>query len=267
MIGRIASAVAGLMSLPVLLLGAGDGSSPLVGGPPPVAYAGGSDDAQVSRLPPARRGPTLAAARRYALPPALLAALAPADSAGTASDLLTAGRLPGGAWDAALALAHLRPNDADAVLAKAAGYGYRYSPNAPPLDPSRYLFPLRGAVTYGPFHHDYPATDIFAPIGTPAIACVRAEVLRLSRSDAGKGGLSITLRGEDGWRYYYAHLSALVTPLSPGDVVEPGQLLGLSGDTGDAHGTEPHLHFGISRSGNAQGQLPPYPYLQTWPRA
>jgi murein DD-endopeptidase MepM/ murein hydrolase activator NlpD len=271
-IGRLAGAVAGVMSLPVLLLGAGGGnaagSEQLTGGPPPIAYARGSDDAQVSALPPSTRAAILVAARSYALPPALLASLDPPDPAAAARDLLAAGQLPGGAWDAVVALSHTRAlADVDAVLARAAAYGYRYSPSAPPLDPSRYVFPLRGNVSYGPFHHDYPATDIFAPIGTPALACVRAEVLRLSRTDTGKGGLSITLRGEDGWRYYYAHLSAVVVPLAPGDIVEPGQLLGLSGDTGDAHGTDPHLHFGISRSGNAQGQLSPYPYLQTWPHA
>ena len=283
MIGRVGAALAGVMAGSVLLVGGAVGGAgggvpggplldgQLAGGPPPIAYAGGSDDAQVSALPPAERARTLGAARRYVVPPALLAALASAGSAdpgATARTLLAAGALPGGAWDARLALLRSgHPNDADTVLATAAGYGYRYSPNAPPLDPSRYVFPLRGTVSYGRYHHDYPATDIFARIGTPVLACVRAEVLRLSRTDTGKGGLSLTLRGEDGWRYYYAHLSAVVTPLSPGDVVEAGQLLGLSGDTGDAHGTDPHLHFGVSRSGNAQGQISPYPYLQAWRRA
>jgi murein DD-endopeptidase MepM/ murein hydrolase activator NlpD len=186
-----------------------------------------------------------------------------------ARHLLASGALPGGAWDAAQALLGYNHSAqyVQTVLLRAAAYGYRYDPQAPPLDPSRYVFPLRGVGEYGPFHHDYPATDVFAPIGTPVLACVRAQVLRLSRSDIGKGGLSVTLRGEDGWRYYYAHLSALVPQLQPGQVVEAGAVLGLSGDTGSAHGTDPHLHLGISREGNAQGQLSPYPYLQIWRRA
>ncbi|GAC1442383.1 MAG: hypothetical protein NVSMB55_12960 [Mycobacteriales bacterium] len=296
MIGRVVGALAAVMTLSVGLVGGAAGGAGsgypadllpagaggplpsglipsglfpgglLSGGSPPVAYAGGSDDAQVAALSPVERARTLAAARRYVLPPALLAALAPADPAATARALLAGGALPGGAWDARLALLRSGHQNADAVLARAARYGYRYSPTSPPLDPSRYVFPLRGTVSYGPYHHDYPATDIFARIGTPVLACVRSEVLRLSRTDTGKGGLSLTLRGEDGWRYYYAHLSAVVASLSPGDVVEPGQLLGLSGDTGDAHGTDPHLHFGITRTGNAQGHISPYPYLQAWPR-
>jgi hypothetical protein len=183
-----------------------------------------------------------------------------------ARHLLNSGAIDGGGWDAAKALFGYNHSTAyvTKVLGQAADYGYRYSAGGPPLDPDRYAFPLAGSPTYGPVHHDYPATDLFTPIGTPVRACVRAVVLRLSRTDTGKGGLSVTLRGEDGWRYYYAHLSQLSPTLRPGDVLEPGQLLGASGDTGDAHGTPPHLHFGISLTGNAQGQIPPYPYLQLW---
>lgn len=270
MIGPAATAVALVMCLPLLLLGAGAHGTSVgsrFAGRVPTAYDGGSDESKGAELPPAQRAAVLAAARRYALPPALLAAVEPTDPMAAARRLLDAGALPGGGWDAALALSAERsPNEVDAVLRLAADRGYHYDPNLPPLDPTRYVFPLRGTVSYGPYHHDYPATDIFAAIGTPVLACVRAEVLRLSRTDIGRGGLSITLRGEDGWRYYYAHLSAVAADLTPGAVVEPGQMLGQSGDTGDAHGTVPRLHLGISQTGNAQGQVSPYPYLQSWPR-
>jgi len=186
-----------------------------------------------------------------------------------ARHLLHSGGVPRGGWDAARALYGYNHSSAyvQKVLAQAADYGYRYSPSGPPLDPDRYAFPMAGSPSYGAAHHDYPATDLFAPIGTPVRACVRAVVRRLSRIDTGKGGLSVTLRGEDGWRYYYAHLSRLAPQLKTGDVVEPGQLLGWSGDTGSAKGTPPHLHFGISLTGNAQGQLSPYEYLQLWEQA
>jgi murein DD-endopeptidase MepM/ murein hydrolase activator NlpD len=52
----------------------------------------------------------------------------------------------------------------------------------------------------------------------------------------------------------------------PGQVVEPGTLLGWSGNTGNARTTAPHLHFGISLYGPTKGEISPYPYLQTWPR-
>ena len=97
------------------------------------------------------------------------------------------------------------------------------------------------------------------------MACVRAQVLRLSRTDTGKGGLSVTLRGEDGWRYYYAHLDTVRPDLRAGDTVEAGAPLGTVGNSGNARSTPTHLHLGISRTGSVAGQLSPYPYLQTWP--
>jgi murein DD-endopeptidase MepM/ murein hydrolase activator NlpD len=305
----LAAVVAAVLALPLLLVGAfGLGGSGAVS-----AQAGGSDAAQLAAVPAELREAFLDAARRYALPPALLAAVGKVESGfdpaavgppvpggpalgmmqflhaswerfnpvpgaspfepgpavlAAAEHLLSSGRLPGGAWDAARALLGYNRSAAyvRTVLAQAAEYGYRYSPHGPPLDGDRYTFPVAGPVSYGAAHHDYPATDIFAPIGAPVLAAVRAEVLRLSRTDRGKGGLSVTLRGEDGWRYYYAHLSTVRSDLSVGDIVEAGELLGANGNSGNARTTPPHLHLGISQTGSVAGQLSPYPYLQVWPR-
>jgi hypothetical protein len=52
-------------------------------------------------------------------------------------------------------------------------------------------------------------------------------------------------------------------PVDPaGVVVEAGARLGLSGNTGNARTTEPHLHFGISKTGSVAGEINPYPYLR-----
>lgn len=266
----IVTALTVVLAVPVLLVGvAGAGRDGASGGT--TAQAGGSDAAQVAALPPAIREAFLAAARRHALPPALLAALATVDAGftpDTAGQLLSAGRLPGGGWDAARALTARNPSPdfVSTVLTQAAAYGYRYSPDGPPLDPDRYVFPIAAPAQYGPAHHDYPATDIFADQGAPVLACVRAEILRMSRTDRGKGGLSITLRGEDGWRYYYAHLDTIRADLRVGQVVEAGELLATNGKTGNARTTPPHLHLGISLTGSVAGELSPYPYLQTWPK-
>ena len=301
---RILSAVgAAVLGLPLLLVAA---ITPTAPSPSLVASPGGSDDAQVAVAPPDLREHFLAAARSYAVPPALLVAVAEVasgyevDAAGPAgaglmqlsdaqmSDyspvrgasprdsgpavqaaarmLLDLGALRGGAWDAVTALAGYPAvaGDADVVLDLAAQYGYRYSPDGPPLDPDRYAFPVVGPASYGAAHHDYPATDIFAAIGTPLVACVRAEVLRMSLTEVGLGGITVTLRGEDGWRYYYAHLDSVADDLVVGQIVEPGQLLGRSGNTGNARTTPPHLHLGISKTGSAAGQISPYSYLQLW---
>jgi peptidoglycan LD-endopeptidase LytH len=138
--------------------------------------------------------------------------------------------------------------------------------NGPPLDPEQHVFPLVGSVSYGPYHHDYPATDIFAPIGTPVVACVAATVVHVSRADVGLGGLTVTLRADDGWLYYYAHLSVVADDLRVGERVELGHYLGRSGNTGNARFTAPHLHFGISRGDHIAGEISPFPYLNAWPR-
>lgn len=174
--------------------------------------------------------------------------------------------LVSGGWDAAQALTGYGHSAAYAatVLAKAAEYGYHYSPSAPPFDATRYAFPMTPPGDYVNGHHDYPANDIFTGIGTPVVACVRAEVLRTSPVETGKGGITVTLRGEDGWRYYYAHLAVLDPAIRPGVVVEAGTRLGLSGNTGNARTTEPHLHFGVSKTGSVAGEINPYPYLRLW---
>ena len=183
-----------------------------------------------------------------------------------ANHLLASGRLDGGGWDAAQALRGYggSVDYATTVLAKAAEYGYHYSPSGPPLDATRYVFPMTPPGDYVDGHHDYPANDIFAAIGVPVVACVRAEVLRTSPVETGKGGITVTLRGEDGWRYYYAHLAALDPSIRSGVVVEAGARLGLSGNTGNARTTEPHLHFGVSKTGSVAGEINPYPYLRLW---
>jgi murein DD-endopeptidase MepM/ murein hydrolase activator NlpD len=283
---------AAVFVLPVLLVAGG----PSVGEEPSgfTARGGGGDEAQVSAAPPDLRPVFIAAARRFVLPPALLVAVAevaggtrsltgltasewsrfghgdPADPreavVAAARLLLAAGAAGDGGWDAARALGGYTAlaDRVDEVLALAAEYGYRYRSDGPPLDPDRYVFPLVGDVSYGPAHHDYPATDIFTAIGTPVVAVTRSVVLRLSRTEVGKGGVTVTARGEDGWRYYYAHLSRLAPSVRPGDVVEAGTLLGWSGNTGNARTTAPHLHFGISLYGQTAGEISPYPYLQIW---
>lgn len=283
---------AAVFALPVLLVASGPSSGEQPTGL--TARGGGGDEAQVSAALPDLRPVFIDVARRFVLPPALLVAVAevardassltgltasewsrfghgdPADPreavAAAARLLLAAGAAGDGGWDAARALRGYTAlaDRVDEMLARAADYGYRYRPDGPPLDPDRYVFPLVGDVSYGPGHHDYPATDIFAAIGAPVVSVTRSVVLRLSRTEVGKGGITVTLRGEDGWRYYYAHLSRLVGGLAAGDVVEAGTLLGWSGNTGNARTTAPHLHFGISLYGPTKGEISPYPYLQTW---
>ncbi len=124
---------------------------------------------------------------------------------------------------------------------------------------------------YGPapgqfrFHH---GTDVFAAYGTPLRAVVDGTV---TASHNGLGGLTVKVHDADGTYYYYAHLSALVDGFVNGMAVKTGDIVGYVGDSGNAKGGAPHVHFAIYPHGgdpinpkpvldqflaDAMGQLP-----------
>jgi murein DD-endopeptidase MepM/ murein hydrolase activator NlpD len=94
-------------------------------------------------------------------------------------------------------------------------------------------------------HHDYPAADIPVPAGTPIYAVVAGSVV--STPDSGRCGTGVVLNGDDGAQYSFCHGTAGGRSVAVGDRVEAGQLLMLSGNTGNSTG--PHLHFAIRVEG------------------
>lgn len=146
-----------------------------------------------------------------------------------------------------------------------------------------YTFPLESVAVadYGPGHHDYRATDIFAPVGTRVVAVTSGIVDFVSRKDSYdpdvddpslRGGLSVAFIGDDGVRYYGSHLLTVAPGIAPGVRVETGDLLGEVGQSGNAATTAPHLHFGISHPTSPndwevrRGEIDPYEYLLAWER-
>ena len=145
-----------------------------------------------------------------------------------------------------------------------------------------YIFPVAGcAVNYARAHHDYAATDILAKKGCKFVSPINGVIDEVNRKDlwSGKtnlgidrGGLYVSVIGEDGVRYYGSHLTSIVAEIQPGVVVTAGQLLGKVGSTGSARGTSPHLHFGISWPTPSQpnvwwvrrGVVLPWKYLDAW---
>jgi murein DD-endopeptidase MepM/ murein hydrolase activator NlpD len=93
-----------------------------------------------------------------------------------------------------------------------------------------------GAPRSGGRRHQ--GVDMLARTGTPLQAVVSGT---LSHGRNTLGGVTMSLLGDNGNRYYYAHLSAHEGP--PGRV-EQGQVIGYMGDSGNATGI-PHLHFEI----------------------
>ncbi len=88
-------------------------------------------------------------------------------------------------------------------------------------------------------HH---GVDIFAPRGTPLVAISPSTVMRVGERNL--GGNIITLHDrERELMIYYAHLDEQFA--NQGDLVEPGDVIGTVGNTGNAITTPPHLHIGI----------------------
>lgn len=144
---------------------------------------------------------------------------------------------------------------------------------------TRYGFPLECSASYGHSHHDYPATDLFAARGCHFVSPVAGRVDEVTYTDrwssstnrgADRGGLSVSVVGRDGVRYYGSHLETIAPGIRPGVAVKVGTLLGYVGSTGSARGTSPHLHFGVSWPTRAgiwwvrRGEVYPWPYLDSW---
>jgi murein DD-endopeptidase MepM/ murein hydrolase activator NlpD len=70
------------------------------------------------------------------------------------------------------------------------------------------------------------------------------------------GGNIVAVLGAAGRYYYYAHLDRYADGLETGQLVEAGQLLGHVGNSGNARGTPPHLHFGVYSAAGAINPLP-----------
>jgi murein DD-endopeptidase MepM/ murein hydrolase activator NlpD len=157
---------------------------------------------------------------------------------------------------------------------------------APPSEPwhvdgRTYYFPVQppDEASYGAEHHDYPATDIFAPVGATLVAVTDGIIDEVGEVDewdpaiddpATRSGLYVSVIGADGVRYYYSHLSRVEPGIETGGRVRAGQVIGAVGISGNARDTPPHVHFGISHPTfpgdweTRRGEVSPYPYLVAW---
>ena len=167
------------------------------------------------------------------------------------------------------------------ILAVIANFAGAINPSHGATDlVSHYVFPISDCkVTYAHSHHDYPATDILGKKGCKFVAVTNGVVDEVRKVDTynykkptgdTKGGIFVSIVGDDGVRYYGSHLMKVAPGIDPGVRVDAGTLLGYLGDTGDARGTAPHVHFGISWPTKEgiwwvrRGELYPWRYLDAW---
>lgn len=100
----------------------------------------------------------------------------------------------------------------------------------------------------------HTGVDLAAPTGTPVAAAVAGVVTGASYD--GAYGNKITITDSDGTETWYAHLNTI--EVSVGTAVQPGDLIGTVGATGNVTG--PHLHLEV-RPGGAE-PVDPVPWFE-----
>ena len=98
--------------------------------------------------------------------------------------------------------------------------------------------PVEGILTQE-YHEGHDGLDFGIPVGTPINATMSGNVIYAGWNNEGYGNLVIVENGA--YKTYYAHLSEI--PVSVGDIVDRGEIVGLSGNTGNSTG--PHLHYEV----------------------
>jgi len=99
------------------------------------------------------------------------------------------------------------------------------------------------AYWYGPWGKSgvHKGIDIFSSKGTKVIAATSGLIVY--QGVLGIGGRVIILLGPK-WRlHYYAHLENIDVHI--GDLVSSADIIGTVGDSGNAMGKAPHLHYSI----------------------
>ena len=120
--------------------------------------------------------------------------------------------------------------------------------------PEQHLTDTWGAARSQGRSHE--GIDIFAARGTPIRATTQGIVSKVVENTL--GGRVVVVVGPGGAGHYYAHLEDYAD-ISPNDWVNAGDIIGYVGDSGNAKGTPPHVHYGIYINGSA---VNPYPLLQ-----
>jgi murein DD-endopeptidase MepM/ murein hydrolase activator NlpD len=130
----------------------------------------------------------------------------------------------------------------------------------------RITFPVMGATSYSDTFgacrsgcaREHEGTDIMGTKLQPLVAAADGRI-GWSRTD---GNNMFSIRGKDGWSYTYIHVNndtpgtddganpaewIFAPGIGEGSEVVAGQFVGYLGDSGNAEGTSPHLHFELHK--------------------
>lgn len=128
------------------------------------------------------------------------------------------------------------------------------------LLPEKLVIPVKGATDKDWNHATFwfepwgksgvhKGIDVFAPNGAPVISATYGLVV--FRGELSIGGKAIAILGPK-WRiHYYAHLNEFDE--TAGSLIASSDQIGTVGNTGNAKGKPPHLHYTIL-------SLVPYPW-------
>ena len=143
------------------------------------------------------------------------------------------------------------------------------------------IFPVVGTVTFVDDFGDprgqgtHEGNDLMSTRNAAAVAVEAGKVSFWTTSS--RAGCMLYLHGASGTTYLYVHLNndltakndnrgtckpgvAYAPGLKDGAKVRAGQHIAYVGDSGDADGGQPHLHFELHPNGG--GAVSPYPYLR-----
>jgi hypothetical protein len=167
-----------------------------------------------------------------------------------------------------------------AALATAAGLTATGAA-APSTKVPRLIFPVLGKASFmddfgdARWQGSHQGNDIMAPRRAIAVAAEPGKITFWTTSSA--AGCMLYLYGKSGTTYLYIHLNndltkkndnrgkcvagvAYARGLRNGASVEAGQPIAFVGNSGDADGGDPHLHFEVHP--NDGGATNPFPYLK-----
>jgi hypothetical protein len=144
------------------------------------------------------------------------------------------------------------------------------------------VFPVVGSVTYSDDFGQprsggsHEGNDLLADKRAPAVAVEPGTVKYWTTSAS--AGCMLYLYGDSGTMYEYIHLNNDLTAandnkgtctkgvayaVANGARVDTGQVIGYVGDSGDANGIHPHLHFEVHPKGKQA--VDPYPFIKKAP--